>query len=220
MIVQIYGITTAEDAALVNEIAPDNVGVVLDEGFDAWDSIDERTIRQVLLELDRVDVVALSLAITRDQILKTLEITSPKIVHLVRALGGMSTDAIRSLREEIAPVQLMLTIPVDGPEAIQTAIGAADLADYLLLDSRSPTTGIVGASGLAHDWSLSQQIVEMATCPSILAGGLGPDNVQAAIAAVQPLGVDSETLTSRVDDRRRKDPRKVREFVERARSNR
>jgi phosphoribosylanthranilate isomerase len=33
VLVQIYGITTPEDAEMVNASAPDNVGVVVDEGF-------------------------------------------------------------------------------------------------------------------------------------------------------------------------------------------
>jgi hypothetical protein len=40
----------------------------------------------------------------------------------------------------------------------------------------------------------------------------------AAIDAVGPAGVDSETHTSRIDDWRRKDREKVRRFIERARS--
>jgi phosphoribosylanthranilate isomerase len=52
----------------------------------------------------------------------------------------------------------------------------------------------------------------------ILAGGLGPENVAEAIARVRPAGVDSETRTSRDDDRRRKDLAKVEAFIERART--
>ena len=51
----------------------------------------------------------------------------------------------------------------------------------------------------------------------MLAGGLGPDNVLEAIRRVRPDGVDSETRTSRPDDRRRKDVDKVRSFIELAR---
>jgi phosphoribosylanthranilate isomerase len=81
-----------------------------------------------------------------------------------------------------------------------------------------PRTGVVGATGLTHDWSWSRDIVEAVSVPVILAGGLGPDNVREAIEAVHPAGVDSETNTSRTDDRRRKDLDKVRTFIERARA--
>jgi phosphoribosylanthranilate isomerase len=49
----------------------------------------------------------------------------------------------------------------------------------------------------------------------VLAGGLGPDNVRAAIAAVQPWAVDAASLLERVPGV--KDHDKVRAFVEAAR---
>jgi phosphoribosylanthranilate isomerase len=92
------------------------------------------------------------------------------------------------------------------------------MTDYLLLDSAHPQSGQVGATGLVHDWALSRRIAESSAVPVVLAGGLGPANVREAIEAVRPFGVDSETRTSRDDDRRRKDPEKVRVFIEQARS--
>ena len=52
--------------------------------------------------------------------------------------------------------------------------------------------------------------------PVILAGGLTPENVREAIATVRPWAVD---VNSGVEDARgRKEPRRVRDFVERARA--
>ena len=76
----------------------------------------------------------------------------------------------------------------------------------------------MGATGLSHDWSVSTLIPPAVDVPVLLAGGLGPENVAEAIAAVNPAGVDSETRTSRLDDKRRKDLGAVRRFVEIARS--
>jgi phosphoribosylanthranilate isomerase len=42
--------------------------------------------------------------------------------------------------------------------------------------------------GRTHDWRISQRIVESVSIPVILAGGLSPENVGAAVAAVQPWG--------------------------------
>jgi phosphoribosylanthranilate isomerase len=54
--------------------------------------------------------------------------------------------------------------------------------------------------------------------PVIIAGGLGPDNVVDAITAVQPAGVNSKTKTDKDDGSHTKDLQKVKQFVERAKS--
>ena len=130
----------------------------------------------------------------------------------------MTIEEIFTLRSEIAPVELMVTLPVVSSNSVETASDVSKVADFLLLDTVHPTTGFVGATGQVHDWSLSRRIVDASNIPVILAGGLGPENVNEAIRVVQPFGVDSETQTSTTDDRRRKDPDKVRLFIERARS--
>ena len=78
-------------------------------------------------------------------------------------------------------------------------------ADLILLDSGK------GGTGTAFEWSL----VKSAKRPFILAGGLGPDNVQAAIGAVHPAGVDA---SSSLEPEGFKDPEKIRRFCEAVRS--
>ena len=219
MIVQLYGVTTAEDAAMVAGLSPDHVGVVLDEGVDTWDSVDEPTMRAIVAELVGCRLVALSLSTDRDRVLRTVEQVEPRILHVARAVGGLGVDGVAGLRAAIAPVEMMVTIPVRGPEAVDDAVAFAPVSDWLLLDTAHSETGVVGASGQVHDWRWSRAVVEAVDVPVILAGGLGPDNVSAAIAAVRPAGVDSETHTGRDDDRRRRDPEKVRRFLERARAS-
>jgi phosphoribosylanthranilate isomerase len=218
VLVQIYGVTEVEDARIVNELAPDHVGVVLDEGIDTWDSVGEATLRLIRRELTSTTVVALSLSTDLDRIRRTVDTVLPDVLHLARAAEGLGRDALKRLRTEIAPIRLMITIPVRGPDAVRTARAFAPVSDWLLLDTAHPTTGVVGATGIVHDWAWSRQVVEAVPVPVVLAGGLGPENVSDAIAAVGPAGVDSETRTSHLDDRRRKDPRKVRQFIERARA--
>jgi phosphoribosylanthranilate isomerase len=213
---QIYGITTPEDAALVNALRPDHVGVVLDEGIPTWDSVDPATLRAIRPELTDVAVVALSLSAERDRILRTVEAVHPAWIHLARAAEALAPETLARLREELAPRRLMLSIPVRDERAIELAQRFAPHVDALLTDSAHPTTGVVGATGHTHDGSLSARIVECSLAPVFLAGGLGPENVAEAIARTRPAGVDSETRTSRPEDRRRKDPERVRLFLERA----
>ena len=216
--VQVYGITTTEDAAEVDRLRPDSVGVVLDEGVPTWDSVDADTARAIVTALPHVRVVALSLSTDPDRILATFTTIRPDIVHLARA-DAIDDATLQRIRAKIEPAQLMLTVPVEGPDAIDVARRLSEVGDCLLLDTKHPDTGVVGASGHTHDWSVSADIVNTLDIPVVLAGGLGPENVRDAISAVRPFGVDSETRTSLESDRRRKDIAKVESFISLARSH-
>lgn len=216
--VQIYGITTREDAAEVDRLGPDSVGVVLDEDIPTWDSVDADTARSIVDSLAHVRVVALSLSTDPGRILATVTTIRPDIVHLARA-DAIDDATLQRIRARIEPAHLMLTVPVTGPGALGVARRLSEVGDSLLLDTKDPATGVVGASGHTHDWSISADIVNTLDIPVVLAGGLGPENVRDAIAAVRPFGVDSETRTSLATDRRRKDIAKVDAFISLARSH-
>jgi phosphoribosylanthranilate isomerase len=86
---------------------------------------------------------------------------------------------------------------------------------YILLEPYVP--GKHGGTGVQADWKLSAELVR--TFPDkrfFLAGGLGPANVRAAIAAVQPFAVDaSSVLESRPGI---KDRQKMKEFIKAVRN--
>jgi phosphoribosylanthranilate isomerase len=217
VLVQLYGITTPDDAELCVDAGADHLGLVVREGHDTWDEVDLDVALEILASLEgRVQRVVCTLAVELAQVRHTAATTGPDILHLARA-SRFEPAQLAELRRHTG-LALMCTVPVTGPESVGVAERYAPVADYLLLDTAHPTSGIVGATGLTHDWELSAEIVRRVRTPVILAGGLGPDNVAAAVRHVAPFGVDSETNTSRPDQRRRKDPRLVRRFVQRARA--
>jgi len=82
--------------------------------------------------------------------------------------------------------------------------------DHVLVDAYVP--GMPGGTGATFDWSLAVPVARERKV--LLAGGLHPDNVSAAIRAVQPYGVD---VASGVESSPGvKDPRLVERFVARA----
>jgi phosphoribosylanthranilate isomerase len=87
--------------------------------------------------------------------------------------------------------------------------------DYHLLDSYDP--GLPGGTGGTFAWELARAHHD--STPLILSGGLNPDNVAEAIAAVEPFAVD---VASGVEPDggppTRKDPDKLRAFAEAVRS--
>ncbi len=78
----------------------------------------------------------------------------------------------------------------------------------LLIDSPSP------GSGQVFDWSLVEAVPERTKM--IVAGGLTPENVGYAISRLRPYGVDVSTGVEMEPGR--KDPLKLRRFIQAARS--
>jgi phosphoribosylanthranilate isomerase len=76
----------------------------------------------------------------------------------------------------------------------------------VLLDAHVP--GQLGGTGIVGDWSLAREVSERR--PILLAGGLNPENVAAAITSVRPAGVD---VSSGVEIDGVKDPERIQAFV-------
>jgi len=82
-------------------------------------------------------------------------------------------------------------------------------ASAILLDAHKD--GAYGGTGHKVDWDLAAEIVQRSDRPVILAGGLNPDNVAAAVVRVRPYAVD---VSSGIEDRPGiKDPIKMRDFI-------
>lgn len=144
--------------------------------------------------------------------LQSTHVRAVQIVSYVRA------DVRRAVRQALPTIEILQVVHVEGPASIEIAAGAAEAADYVLLDSGRPAaaTPELGGTGRTHDWSISRRIVETLDVPVLLAGGLGPSNVRGAIDAVRPAGVD---LCSGLRDVQfRLDAQALESFVHSARS--
>jgi len=111
------------------------------------------------------------------------------VVQIVDALdpGGLET-----LRRELPSVEIFQVVHVLGALSLKEAHAVAAVADGVLLDSGNPHLAVkeLGGTGRIHDWSVSKRIREELEIPVLLAGGLTATNVQSAIAAVGPFGID------------------------------
>jgi phosphoribosylanthranilate isomerase len=99
--------------------------------------------------------------------------------------------------------------PPGGAEAAAAAY-AAD-GGVAILHADATVAGAWGGTGRAWDWSAAAGVA--ARYPLLVAGGLRPDNVQLAVAAVRPWGVD---VASGVETDGVTDAALVRSFIERA----
>ena len=96
-----------------------------------------------------------------------------------------------------------------GDASLDELAAYADPVGAVLLDAYHPNT--LGGSGATFPWDLAVRAKTLTARPVLLAGGLTPDNVQAALEAVRPYGVD---VSSGVESRPGvKDPAKLRAFI-------
>jgi len=106
------------------------------------------------------------------------------------------------------PLPVVKAIPVQAVKSL-AALASYEVAAFLL---DTPSRGF-GGSGQAFDWSLAKGVSEIA--PIVLAGGLTPENVAEAIAAVNPYAVDVASGVERSPGV--KDHEKMARFVRAAR---
>lgn len=140
-------------------------------------------------------------------------------VSAIQLHGDVPSTELRRLRT-IAPDLYVLKSLVVQPDNIADLTKVVDYSaewvDMFITDSFDPATGAKGATGLVHDWDISAELVRLSPRPLMLAGGLRPENVAAAIEKVHPAAVDAHTGLE--DATGRKNRVKVRTFVREARA--
>lgn len=220
MIIQIYAFTDIETALAAVELGVDHIGFVAgkyDVVHGELDFADARRLADALA--GRAMRVALTMAIDADEILRMVDAVQPDIVHISTDIDDLGPEVMANLRSRLpASVRLMKALPVDDESSIAAARRFEPVSDLLLLDTKVYGLPGIGASGRTHDWSISRRIVQSVRIPVILAGGLSPENVAEAIAAVRPWGVDSNTATNTPDSPVIKDVSRIRAFVQAAMS--
>jgi len=110
----------------------------------------------------------------------------------LQLVDSMATAELEKLRARLPGIRLVQVIHVGGEESIDEARMMAPFVDALLLDSGNQKLAVkeLGGTGRVHDWRISRRIRDAVDVPLFLAGGLNAGNVAAAVAAVQPHGVD------------------------------
>lgn len=138
-------------------------------------------------------------------------------VQLHGAMPLAELAALRARRPHLRLLKSLIVRPDDDGAALAAAVAeTAPYVDGYLTDTFDPATGATGATGLAHDRAVDRRLVAASPHPVLLAGGLTPDTVRAAIQAVAPAGVDVHTGIEGPDGR--KAPDLTRRFVAAARA--
>jgi phosphoribosylanthranilate isomerase len=197
--VKICGITSIEDALMAVAAGADALGFVFFEKSPRH--VDPELAARIIAELPPfVQVMGLFVNAELDFVNTTAD--SCKL-DLVQLHGDESPSYCQQVRRRV-----MKAFRVRDVESL------APMEQYrvaaFLLDAYSPNA--YGGTGERFDWDCA--IAAKARGTIVLAGGLDPDNVASAVARVEPYGVD---VSSGVESSPgRKDPEKVRRFIEQA----
>lgn len=220
MKVQIYSLQSIEEANSCIEAGVDYLGLAIDNGHNLPA---QQTLQEAKAIFDAIGTRAKKVVIivgsNEEEIIEDCKYLKPDVLQLCDYEFYGTKEFNDKLRKEVPGIEISQAIPVGTDFAIvETAKKYAEISDYLILDSVLPTVNGVGASGLTHDWNIDKKIVEEVNCRVIIAGGLGPDNIEEAIEKIHPWGVDSFTKTSDVfpDKTSKKNIEKIKDFVKKA----
>jgi len=185
--IKICGITSVEDAAAVVRAGADAIGLNFYRGSPRC--VTAETARQIVQMLpSRITKVGLfvnSLAGEAIRIFDTLQLD-------ILQLHG---DEPPEYLAELAPRPIMRAFRL-GPEGIDPVLTYLEQCrshqcepDFVLFDALK--SGIYGGTGEKTDWTAAQAYLSQKERPPlVLAGGLTPQNVAAAIQSVRPPAVD------------------------------
>lgn len=185
MRVKICGITTVRDALIAEEEGADAIGIVVCS--DSKRSVPVSRARDIIAAL-RPDTEKICVTNTQNQsdlaLILSLKSTAIQIPQNLQVPAGIGTKIYRVASGGITP-------PKD--------------CDAVVIDQSC-------GRGIAYDLSFAEKITEKSNVPVILAGGLTPENVGAAIRDLRPYAVD---VSSGVEKSKGiKDRKKIREFIE------
>jgi phosphoribosylanthranilate isomerase len=213
--VKICGVTSADDARLAAVCGADAVGVLVGQRHPSTDFVSSNEAAAILAALPPFVTAAL---VTHEYdpaaVADAIAVVRPNVVQIH---SEMPPTDCAELRNRFGGIRIIKSYHVTGPEAVDYGRRYVDAVDGFVLDSLNPATGQVGGTGLTHDWNFSAAIVRRYRLPVMLAGGLTPANVAAAVAVVRPFGVDVNSGVKGAIGGR-KDPGKMREFIVRAKS--
>lgn len=199
MFVKICGITSEDDALFAVAMGADALGFVFAP------SPRQMAPQQVYDITRRLPPEILTFGVFRDELPdRVIDTVSRAGLKGAQLHGHETPGMVAEVGEQVRYV--IKAVAAGSPDARRARDFATDL---ILVDA--PTPG----SGQVFDWGLLGEVPEGPRL--ILAGGLDPDNVASAVQRVRPWGVDVSSGVERSPGR--KDPLKVKYFIERARES-
>lgn len=196
--IKLCGLSRIEDVEAANRLMPEYIGFIFARKSKRY--VDPERARALRARLaPGIQAVGVFVREDPEAVARLLD---QGVIDLAQLHGGEDDAYVARLRA-LTDKPLIQAFRVDAAADIGRAQRSS--ADYILLDSGA------GGTGTTFDWSLLKTIHR----PWFLAGGLGPDNVRQAVKSFGPWAVD---VSSGIETDGKKDPEKMRRFVENARA--
>jgi phosphoribosylanthranilate isomerase len=211
MKIKFCGLRRPEDIEYANQTRPDYIGFVF-----------AKSKRQVSPELAGQLVVGLKEGMKKvgvfvnaplEEILEAVRLAKLDVVQLHGDEGPVEIQAVKDALVGVGTGTIG-RIP-EIWKAVRTTDAAVLLAadglevDRLLLDAFTP--GMAGGTGVVADWNMIRGVKGQLTKPFFLAGGLNAGNLEEAVYAVEPYGID---LSSGIETDGFKDLSKMEAIIE------
>jgi phosphoribosylanthranilate isomerase len=198
--VKICGITNIDDAVAAVDFGADALGFVFFKKSPRYIShVDSAAIINKLSSF--TTTIGVFVNEKPEQVEKIINLTH---IDAVQLHGNEPPEMCDISRRVIKAIR------VKSLESLDPLINYKDKVSAFLLDTFTPD--ILGGTGQIFNWDIAVYAKQFSRI--ILAGGLTPDNVAAAIRRVRPYGVD---VSSGVESKKgKKDHKKMKSFIERA----
>ena len=186
--IKICGITKADQGHAIADLGATALGFICVADTPRY--VSPQQIYAIVDRLPRdlttgkiVDRVGVFLNASLPEICETVAIAH---LNSVQLHGTESPEFCDKLRSALPDVEIIKALRIRVPEALSQADVYQNWVDALLLDAYHPD--LPGGTGETLDWSSLQRF--RPACPWLLAGGLHPGNVLAALQATNPDGID------------------------------
>jgi phosphoribosylanthranilate isomerase len=187
MRVKICGITRPDQGVAIARLGATALGFICVPASPRYVAPEQiRAVTEALLADDRgsrVERIGVFVNASLDEIQRTVAIAQLSGIQLH---GTESPEFCQQLRQHLPQISLIKALRIKDAEAIAAIPPYFDCIDTLLLDAYHPH--LWGGTGETLDWSMLQSF--RPPLPWLLAGGLTPDNLQAALTSLQPSGID------------------------------
>ncbi|MBP0957078.1 MAG: phosphoribosylanthranilate isomerase [Oscillospiraceae bacterium] len=186
--IKLCGIRRREDVNIVNDFLPDFIGMILTNGFRR--TVDMDTAEELSRLLDkRIKKVGVFV----NEPAENVQTAASRLdLQVIQLHGDEDREYIRSLNVKC---EIWKAVRVRSSEDIYSAEKLG--CDRLLLDSF--VKNAVGGTGVVADWVIIKNT--NITLPYFLAGGIGEDNIGAALEICPNIDLSGSVETDGVKDR-------------------